>query len=85
MIPARSSGIWEIDECDGENAGLVLAEVDVDRADQPFERPAWLEPFRSTMIFRCKSTNSGYCLEAWRRSAIICRASSAVISPAPRT
>lgn len=34
--------VWEIDEFLGDNAGLVVAELELDRADQPFERPAWL-------------------------------------------
>lgn len=34
--------VWEIDVFDGENAGLVIAEVELDRADQPVELPAWL-------------------------------------------
>ncbi len=33
---------WEIDEFRGDNAGLVVAEIELDRADQPFERPPWL-------------------------------------------
>jgi adenylate cyclase len=33
---------WEIDEFFGENAGLVVAEIELTRADQPFERPDWL-------------------------------------------
>jgi CYTH domain-containing protein len=33
---------WEIDEFHGDNAGLVVAEVELAREDQPFERPAWL-------------------------------------------
>jgi adenylate cyclase len=31
-----------VDEFAGRNAGLVVAEVELDRADQPFERPPWL-------------------------------------------
>jgi len=34
--------LWEIDEFAGANAGLVLAEVELERADQVFARPAWL-------------------------------------------
>lgn len=34
--------LWEIDEFLGDNAGLVVAEVELDAADEPFERPAWL-------------------------------------------
>jgi len=33
---------WEIDEFQGENDGLVVAEVELDDPRQPFERPAWL-------------------------------------------
>jgi adenylate cyclase len=33
---------WEIDEFEGDNAGLVVAEVELNRAGQPFARPAWL-------------------------------------------
>jgi adenylate cyclase len=34
--------LWEVDEFLGDNAGLVVAEIELDRADQPFERPGWL-------------------------------------------
>ena len=33
---------WEVDEFEGANAGLVVAEVELEREDQPFERPPWL-------------------------------------------
>jgi adenylate cyclase len=33
---------WEIDVFDGDNAGLIIAEVELDRADRTFERPDWL-------------------------------------------
>ncbi len=33
---------WEIDVFDGDNAGLIIAEVELDRADRAFERPDWL-------------------------------------------
>jgi adenylate cyclase len=33
---------WEIDIFDGENAGLVIAEIELDRPDRHFERPDWL-------------------------------------------
>ncbi len=33
---------WEVDEFLGDNAGLVVAELELDDADEPFERPAWL-------------------------------------------
>jgi CYTH domain-containing protein len=33
---------WEIDEFHGENEGLVVAEIELASADEPFERPAWV-------------------------------------------
>ena len=33
--------LWEIDEFLGENAGLVVAEIELDAVDAAFERPAW--------------------------------------------
>jgi adenylate cyclase len=33
---------WEIDEFEGENSGLVVAEVELEREDSPFARPPWL-------------------------------------------
>lgn len=33
---------WEIDEFEGDNAGLVVAELELESVDAAFERPAWL-------------------------------------------
>lgn len=33
---------WEIDEFGGENAGLTVAEIELEHPDEPFERPSWL-------------------------------------------
>lgn len=33
---------WEVDEFCGDNAGLVVAELELAHADESFERPAWL-------------------------------------------
>lgn len=33
---------WEVDEFSGENAGLVVAEIELEDPDQPFDRPPWL-------------------------------------------
>ena len=33
---------WEIDVFAGDNAGLVLAEIELEREDQDFARPDWL-------------------------------------------
>ncbi len=34
--------VWEIDAFKGLNAGLTVAEVELEREDQPFTRPDWL-------------------------------------------
>lgn len=34
--------LWEIDEFYGDNAGLVVAEVELAAEDESFERPPWL-------------------------------------------
>lgn len=34
--------LWEIDEFHGDNAGLIVAEIELDHPDEAFERPAWL-------------------------------------------
>jgi adenylate cyclase len=33
---------WEVDVFTGENAGLVIAEVELEEIDQPVELPAWV-------------------------------------------
>ena len=33
---------WEVDEFLGDNAGLVIAEIELTSEDQPFSRPIWL-------------------------------------------
>lgn len=33
---------WEVDEFLGENAGLIVAEIELDSEQQRFERPDWL-------------------------------------------
>ena len=34
--------IWEVDEFQGDNAGLVVAEIELPAEDAAFERPDWL-------------------------------------------
>lgn len=33
--------LWEVDEFLGDNAGLVVAEVELEHADQPIDLPEW--------------------------------------------
>ena len=34
--------IWEVDEFFGGNKGLIVAEIELEREDQAFERPDWI-------------------------------------------
>jgi len=34
--------LWEIDEFDGDNDGLVVAEIELSTIDEHFSRPSWL-------------------------------------------
>lgn len=34
--------VWEVDEFFGENIGLLVAEVELESEDQPFEKPDWI-------------------------------------------
>jgi adenylate cyclase len=41
-IVVHAGSRWEIDEFLGDNAGLIIAELELDSENQWFERPAWL-------------------------------------------
>lgn len=34
--------LWEVDVFEADNAGLVVAEIELDRVDEAFVRPAWV-------------------------------------------
>ena len=34
--------LWEIDEFEGDNSGLIVAEIELAHEDEPFSRPDWL-------------------------------------------
>ncbi len=38
----RGEHLWEIDEFYGENAGLIVAEIELSDPDETFDRPDWL-------------------------------------------
>lgn len=38
----HESHLWEIDEFAGENAGLIVAEIELNSQDEAFEKPDWL-------------------------------------------
>lgn len=39
---AKDGHIWEIDEFEGENSGLVIAEIELQDENEPFQKPAWI-------------------------------------------
>jgi CYTH domain-containing protein len=41
-IVVHAGASWEIDEFEGDNAGLVVAEIELASEDAAFERPPWL-------------------------------------------
>jgi CYTH domain-containing protein len=49
---------WEVDEFLGDNTGLIVAEIELEREDQPFERPGWVGP-EVTADPRYRNSNLG--------------------------
>lgn len=41
-VPAGDGLCWEVDEFEGPNRGLVVAEIELETEAQRFERPGWL-------------------------------------------
>ena len=39
---AHEGHLWEIDEFDGDNAGLLVAEIELSAVDEAFAKPDWL-------------------------------------------
>ena len=39
---AHAGFTWEVDEFFGDNAGLVVAEIELTSEDQPFAKPTWV-------------------------------------------
>ncbi len=37
-----SGSRWEVDEFEGDNLGLIMAEIELPGPDEPFEHPPWL-------------------------------------------
>ena len=41
IVPVQGH-VWEIDTFYGENVGLILAEIELDKVDETFVRPQWI-------------------------------------------
>ena len=55
--------VWEVDEFLGENAGLVVAEIELPAEDTPFMRPDWVgqEVTRDSRYFNSALSQFPYC------------------------
>lgn len=53
---------WEVDEFHGDNVGLVVAEIELDREDQAFARPPWagVEVTQLTRYYNVSLVNHPY-------------------------
>ena len=56
---------WEIDEFHGDNAGLVIAEIELDHAQRQFARPDWLGEEVSTDLRYYNSNLSKHPYSQW--------------------
>ncbi len=63
---APAGAFWEIDVFEGENAGLIVAEMELPDEAAVFERPAWLgrEVSRDPRYFNSNLLAHPYC--AWK-------------------
>lgn len=54
---------WEVDEFLGQNAGLVVAEIELESEDQVFARPAWvgLEVTDDARYYNSRLATHPYC------------------------
>jgi adenylate cyclase len=79
----HSGMIWEVDVYNGEAAGLVLAEIELVRPDQPFVLPPWVSAeVTDDMRFR----SEGVALGLWRAATLdpLACAATARAGAAPR-
>lgn len=55
--------VWEVDEFLGENAGLVVAEIELESEDQDFARPDWIgeEVTHDPRYFNASLLRNPYC------------------------
>jgi len=55
---------WEVDVFGGDNAGLIVAEIELEDADQSFERPPWLG---AEVSGDARYLNSSLCVNPYSR------------------
>lgn len=58
--------IYEVDEFFGENEGLVMAEIELQHIDEPFEKPQWLGMEVTNQIKYYNSQLAKYPYKTWK-------------------
>jgi len=58
--------IYEVDEFFGENEGLVMAEIELQHIDEPFEKPQWLGMEVTDQIKYYNSQLAKYPYKTWK-------------------
>lgn len=62
---AHEHHTWEIDEFFGDNAGLIVAEIELESEDEAFAKPNWLGP---EVTYDKRFKNSRLCIEPYNKS-----------------
>lgn len=57
--------LFEIDEFFGDNSGLIIAELELEREDEPFENPSWLGEEVTGITKYYNSQLSKYPFKTW--------------------
>jgi CYTH domain-containing protein len=63
---AHGDLIWEVDEFLGENLGLVVAEVELEREEQPLAKPSWVGLEVTGLARYYNSSLVDYPFSSWR-------------------
>ena len=59
--------MFEVDEFQGENEGLVIAEIELENENDPFERPIWLGEEVTGQLKYYNSLLSKHPYKAWKK------------------
>lgn len=59
--------LWEVDVFEGDNEGLILAEIELESEDQPFPKPSWagLEVSHDHRYFNAQLARNPY--RSWKQ------------------
>lgn len=60
---AHQGHVWEVDEFLGENAGLIVAEIELENEDEHFESPEWVD---EEVSHEKKYTNASLSIHAFK-------------------